>query len=462
MFGPAKRFILIVIMTIFSLLVALPAEIPLTLSWREQSFETTLRRPAIGLNFLGLNWQPDLELRQGLDIQGGMQLVLDADMSRVEETDRASALESARAIIERRVDLYGVNEPLVQTARTGDAYRIIVELAGVSDASEALELLGTTAQLDFRLQAPLDLEMDSDEIDVFTFLNSFTPTGLTGEQLRRATVQFDPNTGQPVIGLEFNSQGREQFATITRENVGTVLAIFLDEVPVTMPVIQTPILDGQAQISGEFDLEEAKQLVIQLNAGALPVPIEVLEQRTIGASLGQSSVEASVKAGLIGFALVVSFMIIIYGYAGILAGLSLLIYGVITLAVYKLLGIVVTLPGVAGLLLSLAMAVDATVLIFERMKEEQRLGKSFERSMKLGFGRAWTSIRDANLATFATAFILVNPLHFGFLNTSGVVRGFGVTLLVGVVIGLFTGVFVIRTLLEMFLAPPHKDSERLS
>jgi protein-export membrane protein SecD len=183
----------------------------------------------------------------------------------------------------------------------------------------------------------------------------------------------------------------------------------------------------------------------------LPVPIEVIEQRTIGASLGRASVAASVRAGVIGIGLVMLFMILYYGMKGFLSSLALLVYAILTVAVYKVIGITVTLPGIAGLLLSIGMAVDANILIFERMKEELRLGKPFDRSLELGFGRAWDSIKDANLATIVTALVLVNPLDFSFLNTSGLVRGFGLTLLIGVLISLFTGVVVTRTLLRLFL-----------
>lgn len=452
------RFFWIVFFTSIAAIISLPKSLPISFTAFNKEYSFTVERPTIGFFALGLNWAPDLDLKQGLDIQGGMQLVLNADMSDVIEEDRETAHESARGVIERRVDLFGINEPLVQTARSGDSYRIIVELAGISDPDEALQLLGTTAQLDFRLQQSEENFLNAtDSADIMAYFESFEPTELKGEQLRRASVNFDPTTSEPVISLEFNPEGRDIFAQITQNNVGAVLGIFLDDMPVTLPRIQVPILDGQAQISGGFELEEAKQLAIQLNAGALPVPIEVLEQRTVGATLGQSSVQASMQAGLIGFVMVMSFMILMYRWSGVLASISLLIYAVITLSLYKILGITVTLPGIAGLLLSIAMAVDATVLILERMKEELRLGKPFQRAMSLGFGRAWDSIRDANLATLVTSLVLVNPANLGFLNTSGVVRGFGITLLLGIGVGLFSGVFVMRTLMELFLAPPKNE-----
>jgi preprotein translocase subunit SecD len=279
----------------------------------------------------------------------------------------------------------------------------------------------------------------------------FKPTELDGSKLKRAAVQFDQKTGEPVISIEFNEAGTKLFSDITKDNLGKMLGIYLDGSPVALPRIQAIIPNGMAQISGGFTVEEAKQLAIQLNAGALPVPISIIEQRTIGASLGKQSVRDSVQAGLIGIGLVMLFMVLIYGFKGFLASLALLVYAVLTVALYKVMGITLTLPGIAGMLLSIGMAVDANILIFERMKEELRLGKPFSRAMELGFGRAWDSIKDANLATIMTALILINPLDFSFLNTSGLVRGFGVTLLTGVLISLFTGVVVTRTLMRVFL-----------
>ena len=218
------------------------------------------------------------------------------------------------------------------------------------------------------------------------------------------------------------------------------------------PRINQAIVTGQAVISGGFTIEDAQQLSIQLNAGALPIPIKVLEQRSIGASLGTVAVNESIQAGLIGLSAVMIFMILYYGWKGFVADLALMIYALLTIAVYKVVGVTLTLPGIAGLLLSVGMAVDANILIFERIKEEQRLGRPFAQAMELGFGRAWDSIKDANIATILTSLILINPLDFSFLNTSGLVRGFGITLLIGVVLGLFTGVVVTRTFVRLFIS----------
>ncbi len=210
-------------------------------------------------------------------------------------------------------------------------------------------------------------------------------------------------------------------------------------------------MTGEATITGGFTIDQAKQLAIQLNAGALPVPISVLESRTLGASLGSLSVAQSIQAGIVGLMLVMVFMVLYYGAKGVVASVALVMYAAFTLALYKIIGVTITLPGIAGLLLSIGMALDANILIFERMKEELVKGTAFARAMELGFGKAWDSIKDANSITIFTALVLINPMNFSFLNTSGMVRGFGITLLIGVLLGLFTGIVVTRTLMRLFI-----------
>ena len=440
-----KVFLFITLLTIVGLYIALPKEIV----------------PPLNFTIFGKHIQKEFELKKGLDIQGGMEVVLKADMTEIVQEDRDTAIESSREVILRRVDLFGINEPTVTTAKTATDYRLLVDLPGVSDPNQALQLVGTTAQLDFRLQNP-DLATAESTTSAIAFFNQFDQTTLTGKELERALVQFDPQTNEPVIALEFNEEGKEIFAAITKENVGEVLAIFLDDYPLAMPRINTPILDGRAVMTGGFDIEEAKQTAIQLNAGALPVPIEIIEQRQLGASIGQEAVEKSIEAGLIGIGLVMAFMIMLYGWNGLIADLALMIYGILTIAIYKVMGVTLTLPGIAGMLLTIGMAVDANILIFERMKEELRLGKVWKRAMELGFGRAWDSIKDANIATIMTALVLINPLDFNFLNTSGMVRGFGITLLIGVLISLFTGVVVTRTFMRLFLRDPSLKKDKKS
>ncbi|MBU0579267.1 protein translocase subunit SecD [Patescibacteria group bacterium] len=448
-----RIFLFIIVLTVISLYISLPSNIPIHLSLFGKQINQEILVPSFDVTIFGKRIQKEFKLKKGLDIQGGMQVVLKAKMNEIAAEDRETAIESAKEVILRRVDLYGINEPSVITSKMGEEYRLLIDLPGVSDPNQALQLVGTTAQLDFRLQN-LDLATPEATYSAIAFFNQFERTNLTGKQLKRALVQFDPQTNEPVIALEFDDEGRKLFGELTKQNVGKVLAIFLDDMPIAMPKINSAILDGRAIMTGGFDLEEAKQTAIQLNAGALPIPIEIIEQRQLGASLGQAAVEKSVIAGLIGIGLVMIFMILLYGWKGLIADLALLVYGILTIAVYKVIGVTLTLPGIAGMLLTIGMAVDANILIFERMKEELRLGKPWKRAMELGFGRAWDSIKDANIATIMTALVLINPLDFSFLNTSGMVKGFGVTLFIGVLLGLFTGVVVTRTLMRVFLKDP--------
>ncbi len=446
-----RLFFIIVVTFSISLMIAAPSLRYEKINIAGRQFSIPLGVPKIHFTVLGKQISTDLPFKKGLDIQGGMQVVLEADMSQVNQIDRETALESAKAVIMRRVDLYGISEPLVQTARVGDSYRIIVELPGVEDPGEALSLVGQTAQLQFMLVYSVTPPEDMPASIAAQLQPQVEDVGLSGIDLQRAAVVLNEQTREPEISLQFNGKGAETFAKITTDNTGETLGIFLDGVPLMLPTISTPILTGQAVITGQFTLDEAKQLAIQLNAGALPVPISVLEQRTIGASLGQEAVSRSIIAGLIGLGLVLVFMVLLYGWQGVIADMALVVYAVLTLAIYKMGGITLSLPGIAGLLLSIGMAVDANILIFERMKEELRRGKPHAIAMELGFGRAWDSIKDANAATILTALVLINPLGFSFLNSSGLVRGFGLTLLIGVVLGLFTGVLVTRTFVRLFL-----------
>lgn len=443
-----QKSLLIFIFFIFvtSLIVDLPKQLPIKFQFRDFEFEHTLVRPELNISVFGASFKRDLEVKKGLDLAGGTHLVYQADMSSIAVENRDEALEATRANIERRVNLYGVAEPAIWTARTGDDYRLVVELPGAKDIDAAIDLIGQTAQLDFRKQAASGDQEATPPAIAF----DFESTGLTGKDLKRAQVQFDPNTSQPVVGLEFSNEGAKKFEEITRENVGQIIGIFLDQMPISLPRVEEPITGGNAIIRGDFTLEEAKKLSIQLNAGALPLPIKIIEQRNIGATLGEESVQKSVRAGLIGLAMVIFFMWVYYGYLGFLANVALVIYGLVTLAVYKLIPVTLTLPGIAGFILSVGMAVDANILIFERIKEEKRAGRPLKAALELGFGRAWDSIRDANICTLITCFVLFNPFSWNFLNVSGPVRGFALTLAMGIGIGLFTGIVATRTLLRVF------------
>jgi len=272
----------------------------------------------------------------------------------------------------------------------------------------------------------------------------FVDTDLTGANLRRAEVQFDQNTGEPQVSIQFDADGTKKFADLTQKNLQKPLAIELDGEIISAPTVQTVIENGEAVITGKFDIQEAKKLAIELNAGALPVPITLVEQRNIGATLGSESVQKSLVAGLIGLLLVGLFMIIYYRLPGFLATLALIIYTLIVLALFKLIPVTLTLAGIAGFILSVGMAVDANILIFERTKEELATGKTMGLALEEGFKRAWSSIRDSNFSSLITCVIL-------YYGTTGLVRGFAVTLVIGILISLFTAITVSRTFLRIFV-----------
>ncbi len=604
-----------------------------------------------------------LPFRLGLDLQGGTHLIYEADTSAIPEKDRDDALEGVRDVIERRVNAFGVAEPVVQTTSAGDSRRVVVELAGVKDVSQAIKMIGETPLLEFKEQAaPVETELtaeqqkemndynatakktanevlkkarakgadfaalvgeystdeatkavggdlgfitkngayadlyddaaklkvggvsglietdgnisiikleatqDAKEVKANHLLicwqgaqscagnlskedakkkidelkaqaikenfidlvkaNSTEPgaatsggdlgwfgkdmmvkpfetaafalgvgeisdvvetqfgyhliyktdekivkeyrvsrilidkktkaeilppaeewayTGLTGKQLVRAQVQFDPNTNAPQVGLEFNDEGKKLFGEITERSVSKPIAIFLDGEAISIPTVQEPIKDGQAVISGSFTIPEAKLLAQRLNAGALPVPINLISQETIGAALGAESVSKSLMAGLLGFLAVIIFMILYYRLPGFLSALALVFYAVLVLALFKLIPVTLTLAGIAGFVLSVGMAVDANVLIFERMKEELKLGKPLGSAIDEGFKRAWPSIRDGNLTTLISCLVL-------FWFSTSMIKGFALTLSVGVILSMFSALFITRTLLN-FIAP---------
>lgn len=399
-----------------------------------------------GINFKIGNFSVNkkFDLKLGLDLAGGSHLVFDADTSKLSEEKKKTAVESVRNVIERRVNLFGVGEPSVQTSEFEGKQRIIVELPGLTDTKQAVDLIGKTAQLNFM------------EVIETTTPESATPsatlkeTGLTGADLESAQVVFEQNGGKPAISLQFTKEGGDKFEEITKRNIGKPVVIVLDNEIVSDPTVQEAISGGSAQITGSFSLDEAKKISIQLNAGALPIPINLVEERTVGPTLGADSIRKSLIAGIVGISAVLVFMTLSYGSLGLVAGFGLFVFAVITLALYKLIPITLTLPGIAGFMLSIGMAVDSNILIFERFKEERRK-RNITDALEISFGRAWDSIRDANIATLVTAFILANPLDWKFLHVSGPVRGFAITLALGIGISLFTGIFVSRNLLRVFV-----------
>lgn len=487
----------------------------------------------------------------GLDLQGGTHLVYEADVANLANSDRTDALNGVRDVIERRVNAYGVSEPLVQTSHQGNTYRVIVELAGVQDVNQAIKLIGETPLLEFKELAPSGtaatqsgtqefenraLAVLSDALrgvdfaklvaqysdDVVSkakggdmgFINAqstnvpleyknavlgtnipvgtvypnliksslgyhiikitgtrgstfdrevqtsqilievpsdnsgsgpqWVNTALTGKNLKRSQVEFDPNTGQPQVALTFDDQGKMLFAEITQRNIGKPVAIFLDGAPISTPTVQNAITEGRAVITGSFSVSEAKTLAQRLNAGALPVPINLITQQTVGPTLGKDSVEKSLIAGILGLLAVALFMLIYYRLPGLVAVIALLVYTTISMAIFKVWPVTLTLAGIAGFILSIGMAVDANVLIFERLREEMRNGKPLGQAVEDSFSRAWLAIRDSNVSSLITCIILA---WFG----TGIVKGFAITLAIGIAVSMFTAITLTRTLLRLVI-----------
>lgn len=539
------------------------------------------------------NIDRELKVHLGLDLQGGTSLLYNADVTEIPEADRANSLEGVRDVIEQRINAFGVGEPNIQTVRNGEDWRVLVELPGVTDITEAVNKIGETPLLEFKVEgeppelteeelavireqndaireeaqsvlerarngedfATLATEFSEDTVssedggslgefsegDMVPEFNdvvfgsapvgevhpelvqtdfgyhvvlveerneapatedsqenteseesaegdeasdeasdeateettedeeteeakatatarhilfrtipeesqffgpSYVDTDLTGEQLERADVTFDPNTGLPTVSLAFNKEGRDLFAQLTADHLGETIAIYLDGVIISAPVVQSEILNGEAVISGDFTLEETKELAQRLNAGALPVPIELISQNNVGPTLGQESIQRSLFAGAIGLLALALFMIVYYRLPGLLAVAALAIYFAVLLAVYKLWPVTLTLSGIAGTILSIGIAVDANVLIFERTREELRSGKSVPKSVEDGFTRAWSSIRDSNVSSLITCLILY---WFG----SSLIRGFAITLAIGIVLSMFSAITITRTFMRL-------------
>lgn len=440
---PRKVFLAIAAVSLVALYIDLPQKFPIRFAWGRYKIDRVVTRPNLELDFLGLRVKRILEIKEGLDLVGGTHLVYEAEMKEIDSKDRERALESVRSVIERRINLYGVSEPSIQTAKSVASYRVVVELPGVKNIDEALELIGKTAELEFREEetATKSGQIASDSARLYGPFQG--KTGLSGKHLKRSGVVFNQNTGQPEVSLEFNDDGAKLFEEITQRNLNKQVAIFLDGQILSAPAVKSVINGGTAVIQGSFTVEQAKKLSIELNAGALPVPIKIVEQRNIGATLGAESVKKSFKAGLIGLGLVAVFMLANYGKKGFLANIALLIYTLVSLAVFKLIPITLTLSGIAGFILSIGMAVDANILIFERIREEIKWGKKKSAAAEAGFRRAWSSIRDSNSSTLITCGILY---WFG----TGSVRGFALTLAIGVLISLFSSITVTRTFIRLF------------
>ncbi len=515
----------------------------------------------------GKYWFGRFRTHLGLDLLGGAHLVYEADTSEVTMEDAESAIEGVRDVIEKRVNALGISEPIVQTSKTGDKLRIIVELAGVFDVNQAIAQIGATPLLEFKTEAPVpervplseedravresynkmqysralatiekikesdgqnfaeiakeisedpssaksggdlgfirreslvepfatvlfdelsnegEMTMEPVETDfgyhIIQMIESrfvedesngervkevhgrhilfatqslegdipaydqWENFGLGGKQLVKSEVLFDQYSGLAQVGLEFNDEGSKLFEDITDASVGKRIAIFLDGAIISAPTVQQKITGGKAVITGNFSIPEARELVNRLNSGALPVPISLISQQTVGPTLGKASIEKSLFAGIIGFVLVAFFMIVIYRLSGFLAVVALLFYACVTFSLFKLIPVTLTLAGISGFLLSIGMAVDANVLIFERLKEELKEGGEFSYSVKTAFDRAWNSIRDSNMSTLITCLILA---WFG----TSIIKGFAITLAIGVLVSMFSSIIITRTFIELF------------
>ncbi len=534
------KFSLVVILFLIAALIAYPKPI---------------QKPA----WLG-NALAKVKINLGLDIQGGIHLIYKVDTSAVEAGKVGEALSGLQDVIERRVNAFGVAEPLIETAKSGEEQRLIVELAGVKDIDAAKAMIKETPFLEFKkmempAEQPPPAELSSEdqvynqqqkqkaedllkqiqdgadfselakqnsedpgsknkggdlgfmkkgiftpELDKVLFNSdlqpgqvypqvvesdfgyhivklfevrgdgddkevhaqhillakkmppappppqpTFTETGLSGKNLKSANIEFMSQSGKPEVAIEFDAEGTKMFADLTKENIGKQIAIFLDGEVISAPTVQTEITDGKAVITGNFTLEEAKKLSQRLNEGALPVPITLIGQQSVEASLGKISLEQSLKAGLIGIILVMVFMIVYYRFLGFVASIALVIYSSLMVAIFKISSvtpwsITLTLAGIAGFILSIGMAVDANILIFERTKEEIRKGRGIRSAIEEGFRRAWPSIRDSNISSIITSLILI---WFG----TGFVKGFAITLLLGVLVSMFTAIVLVRTIL---------------
>jgi protein-export membrane protein SecD len=382
----------------------------------------------------------------GLDLSGGTHLVFKADTSLVKNTsDIAAAMNTLVDVVGKRINAFGVSEAIVQAEEGGSIgakeHRLIVEIPGVTDVTKAVDMVGKTPVLEFRLVRPESEKLSEAQLASSTVSQIFFPAELTGKYLSRASLAFDQNSLSYKVGIDWNSEGKALFAKITRENIGKPLAIFLDGRIVSMPVIRQEIISGSAEISGKFTREEARQLTDNLNYGALPLPISLVSTQTVGATLGSSALLMAIRAGVIAFVIVSIFLLIWYRVPGIIAILALAMYVAGNLAIFKLLPVTLSAAGIAGFVLTLGMAVDANILIFERMKEERRRGKDLNASMHEGFARAWNSIRDSNLSSIITGVILY------YFASTPVIKGFALVFVIGVLVSMFTAITASRALL---------------
>jgi preprotein translocase subunit SecD len=435
-----KRLIFIVVLTLLALLVVWPQKpgnyIP--------GGDVLPGNPGIHIgNFVRQG------AKLGLDLQGGTQLTLQADLSQVPADQQSGAMQGVLNVITRRVNAYGVTEAEIQQLGSD---RIIVQLPGLKNTEEAKQLIGQTAKLEFEEQDP-----SGKWVPATGQLNGQT-VALTGSYLipGHQQVTFQGRAGLPEVAFEFNSDGATLFGQITQRLVGKPLGIYLDGQQISAPTVQA-VLTNSGVITG-LSLDQARLLALQLNAGALPVPVSIQSESTVDATLGADSVHKSVVAGELAMLVVIAFMLMYYRLPGLAASGALLVYALVTLSMFKLIPVTLTLAGIAGFILSVGMAVDANILIFERMKEELRSGKTIAAAIRSGEDRAWPSIRDSNISTLITCTVLY---FFGQQFGATIIMGFALVLAIGVVISLFSAIFVTRTFLEILLSQSWAHSPRL-
>ena len=371
------------------------------------------------------SWTRDVSLRQGLDLKGGAHLVYEADVSKIDSSAVDSAMEGVRQVFDNRVNTLGVTEPEIRVGTNSGKPSIIIDLPGVSDIAKAKTILGSTAQLDFK---------DPDG-NVVLEGKDVVADQTTAEPIQSATTLTSQNQWE--VKLTLTNDGKDKFAKATAANLNKQIGIYLDGTLISNPTVNSAITDGVAIITGGFTAQQARDFALQLKSGALPVPVSLVQEQTVGASLGSDAVSRSVFAGLIGLVLVLLFMIAYYRWCGVIACLALIVYSALNIALYKFLPVTMTLAGIAGFIISIGIAVDTNVLTFERLKEELRLGKPLPVAVNESFRRAWTSIRDSHLAGLITALII-------FIFASGPVRGFAVVLIIGTLLSLFTAITVVR------------------
>ncbi len=428
--------------------------------WKQRIIAVILLAAAVGLGFLVYNTEMNKTktFRLGLDLSGGTHLVYNADVSAVPAAQVTDSLSTLREVIEKRVNGLGISEATVTnetTTLTGSReYRLVVDLPGITDVQKALDIIGQTPLLEFKVLNPAydpkkqlvvtpDMIKDG-QIDLSKAMEQnqeFISTGLNGQYLDHATLEFNSTTGSPTVGLQFDAEGSKKFEELTKNNIGKPVAIFLDGAPISTPVVNEAITGGKAVINGNFAPEEARQLVGRLNSGALPVPVTLVSTESIGPTLGADALRAGMHAGLIGIIAIMILLVLWYRLPGLIASVALLVYTIITLALFKYIPVTLTSAGIAGFIISLGMAVDANILIFERMKEELKAGKGVKDAISEGFNRAWTSIRDGNISSMISAVIL-------FLFGTTLIKGFAIVFGLGVLVSMLSAITISRIFLK--------------